>query len=89
MDNYNQDFYADISGGVIFFIFAIIFIIIMICSFISFKNERDYIKMEIERSTKKEELKFWKEELKRFYLRKIPIFGMFFWDDTEYEDYDE
>lgn len=86
MDNYNQDFYADMSGGIIFILFAVIFIVVLVCSVISFKNERDYIKMEIERSTNKQELSYWNKELKKFYLRKIPIFGLFFSDD---EDYDE
>lgn len=83
MEHYNQDFYANMSGGIMFLIFALIFIIISACAVISFKNERDYIKMEIERSTSEKELSYWNKELKKLYLRKIPIFGMFFSSDEE------
>ncbi len=41
--------------------------------FIPFKEERDYIKMEMERSFEKEEYLHWKRKLKMLYISKIPI----------------
>ena len=41
--------------------------------FIPFKEERDYIKMEMERSFEEEEYLYWKRELKMLYISKIPI----------------
>lgn len=86
MEQYNQDLYNNLSGGIIFFIFAFIFIVILISTIISFKDERDYIKMEIERSTSEKELSYWNKELRKLYLRKIPIFGMFFSSDEDDDD---
>ena len=41
--------------------------------FIPFKEERDYIKMEMERSFEEEEYLYWKRELKMLYISKISI----------------
>lgn len=46
--------------------------------FIPFKEERDYIKMEMERSFEEEEYRYWRRELKYLYLRSIPLIGRFF-----------
>jgi len=46
--------------------------------FLSFKEERDYIKMEMARSYEEEEYGYWRRELKYLYLRYIPIVGRFF-----------
>lgn len=88
MEQNNQEFYSG-WAEMLFVIAGICFIIYLIHTIISFKTERDYIKMELERSTKEKERKFWQEELKRFYLRKIPIIGELLINDeknVEYED---
>lgn len=46
--------------------------------YLPFKEERDYIKMEMERSYEEEEYRYWRRELKCLYLRSIPIIGRFF-----------
>ena len=46
--------------------------------YIPFKKERDYIKMEMERSYKQDEYRHWQRKLKRLYLRSIPFIGRFF-----------
>ena len=56
-----------------FVIFALIFNVI-----IPFKEERNYIKMEMERSYEEEEYLYWKRELRRLYISHIPIIGRFF-----------
>ncbi len=52
-----------------FFLFLLIFINI----YLPFKDERDYIKMEMERSDDEEEYLYWQRELKMLYMSKIPI----------------
>lgn len=52
-----------------FFLFLLIFINI----YLPFKDERDYIKMEMERSADEEEYQYWQRELKMLYMSKIPI----------------
>ncbi len=89
MEQYNSGLYEDLGSSLMFVIAIIILVVILVNMFMSFKSERDYIKMEIERSTKKEELLYWKEELRRFYIRKIPIIGDLLLNDDEYDDYDE
>ncbi len=42
-----------------------------------FMKEREYIKMEMQRSDG-EEYYYWKNELKRLYILHIPIIGRFF-----------
>lgn len=46
--------------------------------FIPFKEERDYIKMEMQRSYEEDEYRYWKRELKHLYLRSIPLIGRLF-----------
>ena len=41
--------------------------------YLPFKEERDYIKMEMARSFEEEEYLYWKRKLKMLYIRKIPI----------------
>ena len=62
---------AVIIGGFIIIAFFINF-------FLPFKEERDYIKMEMERSYEEEEYRYWRRELKYLYLRSIPLIGRFF-----------
>ena len=46
--------------------------------FIPFKEERGYIKMEMQRSYEEDEYRYWQRELKYLYLRSIPLIGRFF-----------
>lgn len=46
--------------------------------YLPFKEERDYIKMEMERSYEEDEYRYWRRELKYLYLRSIPLIGRFF-----------
>ena len=41
-------------------------------------KERENVKMEMRRSYSEDEYRFWKRELRRVYLRHIPIIGRFF-----------
>lgn len=43
-------------------------------------KEREYLKMEMRRSYNEYEYRYWKRELRRLYLRHIPIIGRFFDD---------
>lgn len=43
-------------------------------------DEREYIKMKMLNSISKEEYDYWRWELRRVYLRHIPIIGRFFDD---------
>lgn len=57
---------------VFFIIFVFYFYVVM-----PFIEERNYIKMEMQRSDD-EEYYYWKRELKRLYLSQIPIIGILF-----------
>ena len=46
--------------------------------YLPFKEERDYIKMEMESSFGKKDYSYWKRELRRLYLSLIPLIGRFF-----------
>ena len=61
---------AVIAG--VFLLFAL-----FINEYLPFKKSRDYIKMEMRRTTGNER-KFWKRELRKLYLRHIPLIGRFF-----------
>ena len=71
----NDEFLIFIVAMIIglFIILAFIFNI-----FLPFKEERDYIKMEMARSYEEEEYRYWRRELKYLYLRSIPLIGRFF-----------
>ena len=71
----NDEFLIFIAAMIIglFIILAFIFNI-----FLPFKEERDYIKMEMARSYEEEEYRYWRRELKYLYLRSIPLIGRFF-----------
>ena len=45
--------------------------------FMSFNTQRNYIKIEMKRSTGRE-YRHWKKELKKLYLRKLPLIGRLF-----------
>ena len=57
-----------------FFCFVFVFYFYVVMPFI---EERNYIKMEMQRSDD-EEYYYWKRELKRLYLSQIPIIGILF-----------
>ena len=57
---------------------SFIIIALFVNFFIPFKEERDYIKMEMERSYEEDEYLYWRRELKYLYLRSIPLLGRFF-----------
>lgn len=57
---------------------AFLIVALFVNFFIPFKEERDYIKMEMARSYEEEEYRYWRRELKYLYLRSIPIVGKFF-----------
>lgn len=68
------------TGFVIIAVFIIFFILLafFVNFYIPFKEDRDYIKMEMERSFDEEEYRYWRRELKYLYLRSIPLIGRFF-----------
>ncbi len=51
-------------------IFSFIFKVI-----VPFCDDRNYIKMEMQRSYDEGEYRYWKRELKRLYISHIPIIG--------------
>ena len=57
---------------------AFLIVALFVNFFIPFKEERDYIKMEMQRSYEEEEYRYWRRELKYLYLRSIPLIGRFF-----------
>ena len=57
---------------------AFLIVALFVNFFIPFKEERDYIKMEMERSYEEDEYRYWRRELKYLYLRSIPLIGRFF-----------
>lgn len=50
-----------------------LFLVFFINSYLPFKEERNYIKMEMKRSVKEKEYRYWRRELKMLYISKIPI----------------
>jgi len=78
MDNTNA---LQNNGMLVMFvgiIAAIIILVLFINFYLPFREERDYIKMEIERSLSEKERLYWEKQLKKLYLSCIPIFGRFF-----------
>lgn len=71
----NDDFFAMIIVMIFGFI---LFFALFLNYYIPFKRERDNIKMEIARSGKEEEYRYWKRKLKNLYLSSIPLIGRFF-----------
>ena len=57
---------------------AFLIVALFVNFFIPFKEERDYIKMEMQRSYEEDEYRYWRRELKYIYLRSIPLIGRFF-----------
>lgn len=55
-----------------------LFFVFYINLYLPFQEEKNYIKMEMARSSEEKDYLFWKSELKRLYLSKIPIIGRFF-----------
>lgn len=61
---------------------TIIGIFLLLAFFVNFyfpfKKQRDYIKIEMARSYKEDEYRYWRRKLKYLYLRSIPLIGRFF-----------
>ena len=60
------------------FILSVLFLIAWFKSIAPFLSERENIKMEMSRSYSEKEYRYWKRELRRLYLRSIPVIGRFF-----------
>ena len=88
MEQNSQEFNSA-WGGIIFIIVGICFIIYVIYAIVSFKSERDYIKMEMARSANEKERKYWEEELKRLYISKIPVIGDLLINDEKGKEYSD
>ena len=59
-------------------IILIFFVLFMHINAISrFKDKRNYIKMEINRSRDEQVAQFWKRELRLLYFKSIPVIGRF------------
>ncbi len=63
-------------------IFLVVLILFFLCVFIvevwlPFWEQRKYLKAEVHRSGG-EERRYWKRELRYFYLRNIPLLGILF-----------
>ena len=71
----NDEFLIFVAAIIIGFF---IILALVINFFNPFKEERDYIKMEMERSYEEDEYRYWRRELKYLYLRSIPLIGRFF-----------
>ena len=71
----NDEFLIFIAAMIIGFFVILAFFINF---FLPFKKERDYIKIEMERSYEEDEHRYWRRELKYLYLRSIPLIGRFF-----------
>lgn len=54
-----------------------VFFAFIINVLVPFKDTRDFIKMEMERSTGKKQ-RYWKRELKKLYISHIPVVRWFF-----------
>ena len=55
-----------------------LFLAFLVKIFLPFKEQRDYIKMEMARSFGEEEYLYWKRELKMLYISNIPIIRSIF-----------
>lgn len=74
--------YSTEEDAFLLFVFVVIIGSFVVLAFfinvvMPFMKERDYIKMEMQRSDD-EEYYYWKRELRRLYLSHIPIIGRFF-----------
>lgn len=71
-------FFTETMIAIAVFVILVIFIVVFINAYLPFKERRDYIKMEIGRSDSEREYRYWKKELKRLYIKSIPLIGRFF-----------
>lgn len=72
--NYNTDTFFNNETIIIIAVIIglFLFLTLFINSYLPFKKERDYIKMEMHRS-KGREYRYWKKRLRMLYVSKIPI----------------
>lgn len=61
--------------AIVLLIYILLIVIYLIC--MRFSRERKYIKIEMKRSTGRE-YRHWKKELRKLYLRSIPLVGRLF-----------
>ena len=66
----NNEIVIVITAVIIGFFLILAFFVSL---YLPFKEERDYIKMEMARSFDEEEYLYWKRKLKMLYISKIPI----------------
>lgn len=64
-------------AAIIITIAAMFLIALYVKNVVPFIKEREYIKMEIERSFSEREEKYWKRELKKLYAEKLPFIHFF------------
>lgn len=76
-NNMENDIFILIALIAVIFIAISLFYLEVIAPII---DERAYIKMKMRCSSSKEEYDYWQWELRRVYLRHIPIIGRFFED---------
>ncbi len=55
------------------YIGLLVFLAFCINAYLSFREEKKYIKMELERSADKAEHRYWEKRLRRLYISKIPV----------------
>ncbi len=72
----------EVSYEVLFLLFVLMFGVLALVAFIinvwiPYQKEQKYIKMEMKRSDG-EEYYYWKRQLKRLRMSRIPIIGKFF-----------
>ena len=80
MENYNTQDDIITFIGIVFLLFITVFILLAIYLNVihPFIEERNYIKMEMQRSFDEDEYQYWKWRLKQLYLKSIPVIGRFF-----------
>lgn len=81
--NTTSEQYYENQNEILLFLFIIVlvfflFLALWFNSIAPFLEERKYIKMNMNRSFKKSEYRYWKRQLKLLYLRSIPLIGRFF-----------
>ncbi len=71
------------TDATILLVFAVVAVIVLLIISFYFKvlkpfsRERDYIKMELYRSSSNHEYNYWKRELRYLYLKHIPLVRLF------------
>ena len=74
--NYNHQYDILILIGALVIGFAL-FCIFYVHLYVPFKEEKEYIKMEMKRSHSKESYRYWKRRLRKLYFSRMPVIGLF------------